>query len=85
MPIRGRVDPMPKPGREPTGIFSTNGRQKKDPVGPNADMVGAKQTAPRKRGGGGNALRSGEQGKKHQPPKRKSNENPMSYGKKGKK
>lgn len=31
--VRGVKNPVPKSGGKPTGIFSTNGRQKKDPIG----------------------------------------------------
>ena len=31
--IRGVKNPLPKKGTAPTGIFSTKGRQKNDPVG----------------------------------------------------
>ena len=31
--IRGVRNPMPKKGGQPTGIFSTRGKQKQDPTG----------------------------------------------------
>lgn len=48
--IRGVKNPVPKSGSKPTGIFSTNGRQKKDPIGwgYKPSMTGAKYDKPRK-------------------------------------
>jgi len=34
MPIRGAKNPVPTKGDSPSGIFSSKGSQKKDPLGP---------------------------------------------------
>ena len=46
--IRGDRPFMPRSGMKPTGIFSTNGRQKRDRAGPNASMTAKAMDMPRK-------------------------------------
>jgi hypothetical protein len=47
MPIRGVKNPVPMSGDKPTGIFSTSGSQKKDPLSAsqskNSSMIGSAQ------------------------------------------
>jgi hypothetical protein len=50
MPIRGVKSPVPKSGKSPTGIFSTRGSQKKDPLGA-SQQKNAKFTGPNQTGG----------------------------------
>jgi len=50
MPIRGVRNPLPTAGDKPTGIFSTRGSQKKDPLGSGfkPDMTAKAMDKPRK-------------------------------------
>ena len=65
--IRGNRNPAPTRGKTPSGIFSTNGKQKQD--GATGPYMGVKAAA---HSNSRSAPRStGEQGLRHQSPKRK--------------
>lgn len=71
MPIRGPKNAMPKKGGSPTGIFSTNGKQKQDgATGPHMDTV---KYAHRKsndlNGHRSDGLPKGNAGDRHQTPR----------------
>lgn len=65
--IRGARNPMPNRGKTPSGIFSTRGSQKQDGAsGPNMGVKAAAHNSSRS-----GPRSTGEQGLRHQSPKRK--------------
>lgn len=67
MPVRGKRSIWPKQGLPPTGIFSTRGKQKADPVSTPDEGLRSyalnSSTRSKPKGSGGQSLR-------HQKPKR---------------
>lgn len=80
MPVRGQKPIWPNKGGKPTGIFSTNGKQKQDGIsGPNMDLLKYAHS-----GGGdkGGHKADTAQGKRHQ---QHYGSNPLGHSKASKK
>ena len=73
MPIRGRRNPFPQKAESPSGIFSTNGKQKQDGQnGPHKDVLNYSLGNSNDMNGQKLTGQSGKQGLRHQSPKSRS-------------